>query len=368
VPRILVADDEVVITMQLEERLTAMGYQVVGRASSGEASIDMARRLRPDLVLMDIVMPGKLDGIDAARDIRAKLDIPVIFLTAYASDEFIQRAKVVEPYGYIVKPFQEQEIKAAIEVALHRKGLEQQLFKSEQALHSYTERLKILHDVEQAILATQSPEVIAEMVLRQIGQLVPCQWASVVDFDFKAQRVTVLADHINGETRVGIGAIVLPEAFAPIIAGLRQGKVNVVEDVLALSPHSAVIEALQAEGVRSLIHIPLTLQGEVIGVLCLGADSPAVFAPEHVEVGREVANLLAIGIRQARLYEQAQQHTAERKRLVNLMAEHEVRMTELTDVVRELRDQLQAAGMAFLADDPLAAGRGTWQQGETETW
>jgi GAF domain-containing protein len=86
-----------------------------------------------------------------------------------------------------------------------------------------------------------------------------------------------------------------------------------------------------------------------------------------VEVGREVANLLAIGIRQARLYEQAQRYTAERKRLVNVMAEHEVRMTELTDVVRELRNQLQAAGMAFLADDPLAAGRGTWQQGETET-
>jgi len=354
VHRILVVDDEVVITMQLEERLTGMGYQVVGRASSGQASVDMARRFRPDLVLMDIVMPGELDGIDAAEIIRAELDIPVIFLTAYANDEFIHRAKVVEPYGYIVKPFQERGIRAAVEVALHRKGLEEQLFKSAQALRSYADRLKILHDIDQAILATPSPGMIAEMVLRQIVRLAPCQRAGVVDFDFKAQRATVLADHINGETRAGMGTTVSLEAFASIIEDLRQGKVKVVEDVLALSPHSAMIEAPQAEGVRSLIHIPLTSQGELIGVLYLGADSPAAFAPEHVEVSREVANLLAIAIRQARLHERAQWHTAEQSRLVNVMAEHELRMVELTDMIQELRDQLQAAGTTFLADDPLA--------------
>jgi len=122
--KIMVVDDEAVITTRLEERLTSMGYEVVGKASSAKASISMAKRLRPDLILMDIVLPGKSDGIDASEKIKAELDIPIIFLTAYANDKFIKRAKKVEPYGYIVKPFQEKEIKAVIEVALHKKDME----------------------------------------------------------------------------------------------------------------------------------------------------------------------------------------------------------------------------------------------------
>ncbi len=124
--KLMLADDEAVITTQLERRLSTMGYDVVGTASSGEESIDLARELKPAMVLMDIVMPGRLDGIDAAEIIRNELDIPIIFLTAYADDKLIERAKSVEPFGYIVKPFKENEIKATVEIALHKKSIEQQ--------------------------------------------------------------------------------------------------------------------------------------------------------------------------------------------------------------------------------------------------
>ena len=124
--KILVVDDEAIITMQLEKRLSAMGYTVAGMAASGEDAVDMARRIRPDLVLMDIVMPGKMNGIEAAKIITGELDIPVVFVTSYADDTIIEKAKSVRPYGYIVKPFNELEIKAAIEVALFRKATEQE--------------------------------------------------------------------------------------------------------------------------------------------------------------------------------------------------------------------------------------------------
>ena len=127
--KILVVDDEAIITMQLEERLHAMGYTVVGMAASGEDAIDKARRLSPDLILMDIVMPGKLNGIEAAQTIIGELDIPVVFVTSYADDAIIEKAKQVRPYGYIVKPFNELEIKAAIEVALFRKAAELEMKK-----------------------------------------------------------------------------------------------------------------------------------------------------------------------------------------------------------------------------------------------
>jgi CheY-like chemotaxis protein/DNA-binding PadR family transcriptional regulator len=122
--KILVVDDEAIITMQLEERLSAMGYTVAGMAASGEEAVEKARRIRPDLVLMDIVMPGKMNGIEAAKIVTGELNIPVVFVTSYADDAIIEKAKSVRPYGYIVKPFNELEIKAAIEVALFRKAAE----------------------------------------------------------------------------------------------------------------------------------------------------------------------------------------------------------------------------------------------------
>jgi CheY-like chemotaxis protein/DNA-binding PadR family transcriptional regulator len=124
--KILVVDDEAIITMQLERRLSAMGYSVAGMAASGEDAVEKARLFRPDLVLMDIVMPGKMNGIEAAKIITRELDIPVVFITAYADDGIIEQAKSARPYGYIVKPFNELEIKAAIEVALFRKAIEQE--------------------------------------------------------------------------------------------------------------------------------------------------------------------------------------------------------------------------------------------------
>ncbi len=118
--RILVVDDETVITMQLEEFLVSMGCEVVGKASSGEEAVSKASELRPCLIIMDIIMPGKLDGIDAAKAIKEEMGIPVIFLTAYGGEQLIERAKEIEPLGYIVKPFEKRVIAATIKIALYK--------------------------------------------------------------------------------------------------------------------------------------------------------------------------------------------------------------------------------------------------------
>jgi len=124
VKRLMVVDDEAIITTQLEDRLQSMKYDVVGTASSAEESVSLARELWPDIILMDIVMKGELDGIEAAEIIKNEMDIPVIFLTGYTSDNYIERAKKVAPFGYIVKPFREDDVRANIEIALYRKDLE----------------------------------------------------------------------------------------------------------------------------------------------------------------------------------------------------------------------------------------------------
>ena len=142
--KILIADDEVAVTTQMEERLANMGYDVTESASSGDESVDLARRFHPDAILMDIVMPGRMDGISAARKIREEMDIPVIFLTAYADDNTVRRAIKTNPYGYIVKPFHEKGVKAAIEVALYKKKWEQSLAAANKKLKKGEQMLRLI--------------------------------------------------------------------------------------------------------------------------------------------------------------------------------------------------------------------------------
>ena len=119
--KVLVVEDEVVIALRLEQLLTNMGYNVIGLSYSGEDALEKVRSLRPEIILMDIILQGKLDGIAVAEIVKLEFNIPVIFLTAFSEDNIIERSKKAEPFGYILKPFQDHEIKAAIEVALYKK-------------------------------------------------------------------------------------------------------------------------------------------------------------------------------------------------------------------------------------------------------
>lgn len=117
--RIVLADDESIIRMDLKEMLTSLGYVVVGEAGDGRSAVNLARELRPDLVIMDIQMPD-MDGIDAARILTEDSIAPVLLLTAYSQQELVGRAKQAGVVGYIVKPFRESDLAPAIEVAIAR--------------------------------------------------------------------------------------------------------------------------------------------------------------------------------------------------------------------------------------------------------
>jgi CheY-like chemotaxis protein len=124
-PRILIVDDEIIIARELEIRLRSMGYDVVAIASSGPQAIQLALEKEPDLILMDIVLKGEIDGIEAATRIRGHQQVAIIYLTAYTDARTMERAMLTEPSGYIVKPFAEQELGASIETALSRNRLEE---------------------------------------------------------------------------------------------------------------------------------------------------------------------------------------------------------------------------------------------------
>jgi PAS domain S-box-containing protein len=128
---ILIVEDERIVARDIQNRLTVLGYKVVGLTRSGEEAVQLAAQLRPDLVLMDIRLEGPMDGVTAAQEIRARLQLPVVYLTAYADEETLHRARVTEPFGYILKPFEERELRTIIEMALYKHQAERKLHQSE---------------------------------------------------------------------------------------------------------------------------------------------------------------------------------------------------------------------------------------------
>lgn len=125
--RILVVEDEFAVAMELEDRLENLGYDVVAHELRGREAIARAEETQPDLVLMDIRLDGRMDGIEAAQEIRNKLHVPVVFVTAYSDDDTLKRAKETAPFGYVIKPFEERELYASIEVALSTHALERRV-------------------------------------------------------------------------------------------------------------------------------------------------------------------------------------------------------------------------------------------------
>jgi len=125
--RILIVEDEVLTAMTEEKQLQGLGYEVVGKAATGEDAIRMADEFKPDLILMDIQLRGAMDGIQAAQQIAVNHDIPVVYVTAFADDNIIERAKITTPFGYIIKPFTAQSLQSNIEIARYKHSMEKQL-------------------------------------------------------------------------------------------------------------------------------------------------------------------------------------------------------------------------------------------------
>lgn len=123
--RIMVVEDERLIAEDIKDALVKLGYEVAASASTGDEAVRLASELSPDLILMDIMLKGGMDGISAATAINENKRIPVIYLTAYSDSETLKRAKISEPFGYILKPFEERELNAAIEISLYRRKTEE---------------------------------------------------------------------------------------------------------------------------------------------------------------------------------------------------------------------------------------------------
>lgn len=161
-PRILIVEDESIVALDIQNQLRRSGYIVPGFVASGEEAVVKTAEFKPDLVLMDVKLRGEMDGIEAARQIRERFGIPSIYLTAFADEATLQRAKETEPLAYLVKPFEERELLATIRMAFYRIQVERQLRDSEYKFRSIIEQAMdgiFLIDAEGYIIEWNSAQV-----------------------------------------------------------------------------------------------------------------------------------------------------------------------------------------------------------------
>jgi PAS domain S-box-containing protein len=155
--KIFIVEDEWVVSLELQQRLTDLGYEVSGITDNGDSAIKMALETKPDLILIDINIKGNMDGIETAKQILAKYNVPIIYLTAYSDKTTIERTKVTTPYGYIIKPVEERDLLVSIEISLNKFEMEKKLKESEKKL-SIT-----LQSIGDGVIATNENGLITLM-------------------------------------------------------------------------------------------------------------------------------------------------------------------------------------------------------------
>ncbi|HAG81319.1 MAG TPA: hybrid sensor histidine kinase/response regulator [Cyanobacteria bacterium UBA12227] len=262
--KILIVEDERIVALSIQSRLETLGYIVTGNVTSAEAAIEAIAQSRPELVLMDIKLKGKIDGIEAAAQIRAYFQLPVIYLTAYNDDDILNRAKLTEPYGYLLKPFESRDLLTAIEVALYKHQIEQQLREREQWLATTLKSIgdgvittdpqgliTFMNPVAEAILGWKQEEVLGKdlsQVFQTIHETTREAIANPVKLALQNGMTVGLENHTLLMTKNGI-AIPIDDSAAPIKneAGTILGAVLVFHDVTEQRHVKAILERTNEE-------------------------------------------------------------------------------------------------------------------------
>jgi signal transduction histidine kinase len=254
--KILIVEDELIVAHSIQMRLELYGYVIAGLAKSGEEAMRMVAENNPDIVLMDIRLSGKLDGIAAAEEIRKSHDVPIIFLTAYSDDETLSRAKITEPFGYIIKPFETRELVNNIEIALYRKSMADRLSASEARFRGLFENAVI------GLILVEDAGRIAE-VNHQMIELIECTREQAFEPDGPLARIAhpppldgggtngnpneldavveLEAETCTGETRL----FQITSAKIPRVANAPPFTARFVEDVTELRKYQRDLEDRQ---------------------------------------------------------------------------------------------------------------------------
>ncbi len=356
--KILVVEDENIVAMDLRASLTGLGYQVTDTVGTGQEALASARRRPPELVLMDINLRGDMDGVMTAEAMRAELALPVVYLTAFSDEATLRRARVTEPFGYLLKPFDERELHITVEMAIYRHQAQREHEKllEEKAARAAVEKqhrwMRFLAEAGEQLSATLD----VKSTLQSLARLAVPELADwiVVHFKEDDQIRSPLIHHAGGKEEL------LRELLerSPAREGFAHGYAAVIDtgqpDLLASIGDDVLQEAaideddrvrLRALGFKSQICVPLAIRGSTEGALTLlSAESGRTFTEGDLEHAMEFARRCSTALENARLYQAAREAVALRDEFLSI-ASHELR-TPLTSMLLSVQGLERAAAQS----------------------
>ncbi len=317
--RILVVEDELIIAKGLEKRLKALGYEVIGTVLSGEEAVSKALEILPDLVLMDINLHGGMDGVTAAGQIRSRVDIPVIYLTAYADADTLARAKISEPFGYIIKPFQDITLSSTIEMGLYKHRMESRLRRSEKIL-------AIKNQIANVFLTTPDEEMYGE-VLEVVKPALKSRYGIFgIISDTGDLNIPSMSREVWEECRVHDKAITFPRERW----GGLWGRALIEKKTFCSNEQLSVPEGHLA--IDNFLAVPILYRGAVIGLLSV-ANKDRGYIEKDRELLEAIVDRIA-PILQARLLGERQEQ--ERRRTEEALQKSERLLRSVFDAIPDL--------------------------------
>jgi len=400
-PTVLVVENENIVGLDIQQRLQSLGYEVPATAASGKDALEKIAKIQPDLVLMDIMLAGDMNGVETAEIIRERFDIPVVFLTAYGDESTMQRAKITRPFGYILKPVTDRELHSTVEIALYRHQVEEELRQLSQAFEQRNQELEekerllaAFHQIGKMVLASLNREEILDTLAEQIVRVGIFRSLMIALVDEKRRTIKVVRNFICAEEeerspfdppmKVGdrhlfkdrktnvirehsiIGMEISlddPRDFTAVTA--REGRLRILDgwgfDLAKTPEESADVDLDNPDdlpGPKMAYFIPIKRQDRVCAVLATGSH------PENrerlllrIEAMQPLLDQVVIALEHARLYEDIQREITERKQM-----EQEMVRLERLRAVSEL-----AAGVSHNLNNMLVTVLGPAQLLERKT-
>jgi CheY-like chemotaxis protein len=268
--RILVVEDEKIVAEDIVKTLEDFGYIISGTVSSHKEALQCLEKKAPDLILMDIVLQGKVNGIETANEARTRFNIPVVFLTAYDDKKTFERAKITEPYGYIIKPFNPRELHLVIEIALYRAQMEKRLNYSNVAL-------QVIQGVNQLITREKNPDKLIHGICEKITDSIIYKHALIVLVGESGKPFS--------HAEAGLG-----KSFSPVEKELKQGRLPDFARKILFQPETLTIDGKsypdyplsKEHATQKMLAIRLESHGRIYGLI--SAAVPQELVPFHKEV------------------------------------------------------------------------------------
>jgi two-component system, response regulator PdtaR len=308
--RIVIVEDEIIVAEDLKLTLTNFGYDVIAIASTGERAIEIAESEHPDLILMDIVLAGKCDGITTAEQIHAREDIPIIYVTANLDKTLLQRVKHTTPFGYIVKPFNDREVYSNIEIGLFRHRMEKEIKKRDAILFAlglgvewflrqfsvnyHSERLESKHPISKDFLPILEHLGIAmeldRIIMFRITETSHEKYALTLTEEWLAENESPLKGN-PAVSEMDLGRI----GMYPRLFEVTRGE-SVVLTIADFAEEDR--KFFRRYNFLSIAALPIWVQDSLFGLLLFIDSSERTWSDEELEAMRISANILgsAIGV------------------------------------------------------------------------